>query len=515
LFGLLVIGGFVLAPSQLAGSTMLPGLQDRDLMVRVQTMPGTSLSEINRITSAASRDLRAVPGVSTVAVNSGRAVGSDQVVNVNSAVLWVSVAPSADLAATKATIQTILNGYPGVGHTLSNYTDDRLATAGAGPTSPVVVRVFGPDLSVLRAQAEQVRGVLASVDGIRDARAEVLPMEPSLQVEVDLAKAQKYGIRPGDVRRAAATMLAGLPAGNLYEQQKIFDVVVWGAESARHSVATVANLAIDTASGGTVPLHDVATVKVAPYPTVITHHDVSRSLDVTAQVSGRDVGAVQQQVKSRIQAMSFPLEYRAEVSAASTDTAQPSSAMLASMLVAAIAILLVLQAATSSWRMGLILMVTLPVSVVGGLVTGAFVGGVGTLGGLIGLVAVLGLAARGNLLLVRRLQRDQAAGDGVHRDLVLAGTREQATSLVLTALATGAAVLPFALAGDIPGAEILHPMAVVIIGALVTCVAISLLVLPALYLRFASNRWQTAAAGLAFETRAAFETHAEGGPGPS
>lgn len=499
LVGVLVLAGLTVAP-QLGGTSLLPGLQDRDLLINVQTMPSTSLSETNRITAAASRELRALDGVDTVGVHTGRAVTSDQVVNVNAAEMWVNVAPSADLEATKASIQEVMNGYPGVGHSLSTYAGDRLAAAGAGPAHPVVVRVYGPELDGLKAQAEAVRAVLSSISGVRGAKAQVVVEEPSLQVEVDLAKAQRYGVRPGDVRRAAGTLLSGLPVGNTYEEQKIFDVVVWGNESSRHSVADVENLAIDLPNGGSVPLKAVATVKIVPFPTVLSHHDVSPTLDVTADISGLDATAVQADVTSRIQAMRFPLEYRAEVAAGSADSGQPTGAMRGYMLAAVIAIFLILQAACSSWRLGAVLLLTLPLAGVGALITGEFTDGIGSLGGLLGLLAVLALAIRGNLLLFRRFQDLQVHGAGPDRDLVIRGTREQATPVLVAALTTAVAMLPFAVSGSIAGAEILHPMAVVVLGGLVTSTALTLLILPALYLKLESRRQASSAA---FETQPA------------
>jgi len=493
LVGILVLAGLAVAP-QFGSASLLPGLQDRDLLIKVETMPGTSLSETNRITAAASQELRALDGVDAVGVHTGRAVASDQVVNVNSAEMWVNVAPSADLAVTKAAILDVMNGYPGVGHTLSTYAGDRLAAAEAGPTRPVVVRVYGPALTVLKEQAEAVRGVLSSISGIRDARPQALVEEPTLQVEVDLVKAQRYGIRPGDVRRAAGTLLSGLPVGNTYEEQKIFDVVVWGNESSRHSIADVRNLAIDLPRGGSVPLKAIASVQIVPFPTVISHHDVSRAIDVTADIGGRDIAAVRADVTSRIQAMGFPLEYRAEVIPGSTESAQPTRATLGYMLAAAIAIFLLLQAATSSWRLGAVLLLTLPLAGVGGLASGTFGDGITSLGGILGLLAVLGLAVRSNLLLIRRFQDLRLQGPGPDRDLVIRGTREQARPVLITALTTAVAFLPFAVSGSIAGAEILHPMAVVVLGGLVTSTALTLLILPVLYLTFASRRPASASA---------------------
>jgi len=487
--GVLVLAGLAVVP-QLGSHRVLPALQDRDLLVQISSAPGTSLSEMNRITAAAGRELRGLTGVSDVNVHVGRALTSDQAVNVNSGEMWVRVAPSADLRTTTAAVERVVDGYPGLRHTLSTYPDDRLRAAEATPAHPLVVRVYGQDLQLLRTQAEQVRRVLSTVDGVRNAKTQTVIEEPTLQIQVDLTAAERYGIRPGDVRRAAATLLSGLPVGSLYEQQKIFDVVVWGAPATRHSLASVRDLLIDTADGGQVRLHDVADVRLAPYPTVITHNDVSRSLDVSADIGGRNLGAVLRDVRNRVEAMSFPLEYHAEVLADLNPQHGSLRRTLAVALAAAVAILLLLQAATSSWRTALLLFLTLPLAGAGGVLTAYLAGGIRSLGAMLGLLAVLGIAVRGNLLLVRGYQRlDEGAENdeygGSRRELVLGVTRDRVPPTLLTALATAAAVLPFAVTGSVAGAEILHPLAVVALGALVTSTLLTLLVLPALYLRFA------------------------------
>jgi CzcA family heavy metal efflux pump len=484
----LVVAGLAVLP-QLRSHPVLPTLQDRNVLVQFEATPGTSLTELNRITARAGAQLRALPGIRDLAVHSGRAVASDRVVNVNSGELWLRIDDSADRAATVAAVQRVVDGYPGLRSTVVDYQQDRVRAAQAGRDHPVVVRVYGQDLTQLAAKAEDVRRTIAAVDGVVNARAQQPAREPTLQVQLNLAAAQRFGIRPGDVRRAAATLVAGLPVGSLYEQQQIFDVVVWGTPATRVSLDSVRNLPIDAPDGGQVPLHEVADVRIAPAPTVITHDNVSRSLDVLADVKGRSVGAVLTDVRSRVGAMPFPFEYHAEV--LSADEAgqgyQRSSGWVPLVaLVAGIGIFLLLQAASGSWRVAGLLFVTLPLAAVGGVLTAPLVGGVRSLGALAGLLAVVGVAVRGNVALVRRYRQLAAEGEPHGVDLVLRGTREAAGPVVLTALVTGALLLPFAALGTVAGEEVLHPLAVVTIGGLVTATALTLLILPVLYLRSAT-----------------------------
>jgi Cu/Ag efflux pump CusA len=478
--GILVLAGFALLP-QLTARPTLPTLQDRNLLVRWQSAPGTSLTEMSRITAAATGELRAVPGVRDVGSHVGRAIMSDQTVNVNAAEIWVSVAGSADYGATVSAVNRVIHGYPGLRGDVQTYEQARLKAAVAGTDSDVVVRVYGNTLSGLRSTAEQVRQTLSTIRGIVTPMVEAQPVEPTVQVQVDLVKAQKYGIKPGDVRRAAATFFAGLPVGSLYEQQKIFDVVVWGTPAVRHAPSNVADLLLDVPGGGHVRIGDVATVQIGPYPTVIKHDNVSRSVDVTAGVHGRSLAAVVNEVRDRVGAMAMPLEFHAEVH---SDTLRQQGQFWrvgGAILAVAVAIYLLLQAAFSSWRLATLTFLTMPLSLVGGVLTAGLVGGVRTLGALMGLVAVFGLAARHTVLLIRGFQRDTPPD----AEWVKQVTGDRVASIVLSALAIAAAVLPLLFLGRVAGTEALFPFAVVVIGGLVTTTLFTVLVVPALYLRFA------------------------------
>jgi Cu/Ag efflux pump CusA len=501
LVGVLALAGLAVLP-QLGSSPMLPELQDRALLVQLQSTPGTSLAEMDRVTAAMSRELRTIEGVEVVGSHVGRAQNSDQVVNANFGELWLRVAPAADLGTTTGKVERVVAGYPGLRYSTSSYPQERVRAAEAGPTHPLVVRVFGADFGTLRTQAEKVREALSSVQGVRGAQVETVPEEPTLQIEVDLAAADRYGVKPGDVRRAATTLLSGLPVGSLYEQQEIFDVVVWGQPAARRSLASVRDLFVDRPDGGRVRLSDVADVRIGPYPTAVRHDDVRRSLDVTADVEGRGVDAVRAAAEDRVRALAFPLEYHAEVlgdgdggAAVAAGAGVRGRWLAAVMLVVAAAVVLLLQAATRSWRSAAMLVLTLPLALVGGVLTAPLAGGARTLGALLGLLAVLGIALRAGLLLVREFGRLEQDGVPPGPELVLRGTRERVGPVLLTALATAALVLPFAVSGTVAGTELLHPLAVVVLGALVSSTLVVLLVLPVLQL--GTTRYRTVGAAAA------------------
>ena len=280
-------------------------------------LPGTSLIEMDRITAAAGNELQTLPGVKSVGTHVGRAIGSDQLTNVNSAEVWITLDDRADYARTKAAITTVMHGYPGLRTDLVTYPGDRVGQVTADQRDDLVVRVYGADLNVLQQKAGDVRAMLTRVSGVANPVVRPIPQQPTVAVKVNLAAAQKYGLRPGDIRRDATTLTSGLIVGNLYEQSKIFDVVVWGAPQTRSNLTELGNMLIDTPGGGQVALKDVASLTVRAEPAAIVHDDVLRSVEVAARVTG-DPSEVAAAVRAQIARMPMPYEYHAEVFGSAT-----------------------------------------------------------------------------------------------------------------------------------------------------------------------------------------------------
>ena len=225
-FGIIVVAGVAVLPS--LNPSLVPAFKERDFLIEWESVPGTSLPEMNRITIQAARELRALPGINNVGAHMGRALAADEIVSINSGELWVSLDPGADYDATLAVIQETIDGYPGPDSDVLTYTEQRIRDVLTETSEPIVVRVLGPELPVLRGKAEEVRQALAKIDGIVDLEVELRTEKPQVEVEVDLIAAQRHGIKPGDVRRGASMLLAGLEVGNLFEEQKVFEVVLWG-----------------------------------------------------------------------------------------------------------------------------------------------------------------------------------------------------------------------------------------------------------------------------------------------
>jgi CzcA family heavy metal efflux pump len=480
----------------LGQSSLLPAFREPDLRVQWRAAPGTARAEMSRILARASGELRSLPGVRAVGAHVGRAVTGDQVVGINSGQLWVSLEPEADYEATVAAIRAIVAGYPGLAAAVQSYHREAVRQVLTGASDALVVRIYGPELGVLRRKAEQVRGALAGVEGLAAVRSELQVEEPHVEITVDLAAAGRHGLKPGDVRRAGAAYVAGITAGGLYEEQKVFDVVVWARPEARHSLHSLRRLWIDTPDGGRVRLAEVADVRITPTPTLINREADSRYVDVLATVQGRDLGAVTADVRERLAAVSFPLEYHPELLGEHRERRATLERMLALGIAAALGIFLLLQAAFGSWRLAALTFFSLPVALVGGIVAAVAAGGI-SLGALIGFLAVFALAARTGISLIGHYQRLHEQGQPFGRPLVLRGAQDRLAPILFTALATAFALTPLALNGPTTGQEIAHPLALVTLGGLATTTLTTLLILPTLYLRFGSGPEPEAAPSLA------------------
>jgi len=368
--GALVVAAIVAAP--FLGQSLMPTLNESNLLIRWDGPPGTSLTEMNRITARATRELRAIDGVADVGAHVGRAVTSDQVVGANAAEIWVTIDPKSNYDATVAAVKEIVAGYPGLTHTVGTYSNQQVDQTLAAAEDDVVIRLYGEDLKTLATTASEVRGAVSRIDGLVDERVHPPIMEPTLQIKVDLLAGERYGIKPGDVRRAAATLLSGIVAGSLFEQQKVFDVVVWGTPSTRSSLASIRNLLIDTPDGGHVRLGRVADARIVPGPAVIERQAVSRYLDVTANVESRDAGAVKGDIEQALQGIRFPPESHAEVFAS---VGQPKGRLISIAIAALIGIIVLVQALFGSWRLAAVSVVLLPVALTGGLLAALAGGG--------------------------------------------------------------------------------------------------------------------------------------------
>jgi CzcA family heavy metal efflux pump len=485
--GAVVAAGAAVVP--FLGQTLLPDFKERDFLMHWLTQPSTSGPEETRVSIRACQELRTIPGVRNCGSHIGQALLSDEVVGIYFGENWVSVDPSVDYDKTLASIQEVVGGYPGIYRDVQTYLKERIREVLTGGSAALVIRVKGDDLDAIRETAEKVEGAIGQVDGIIDEHVELQDNVPQVQVEVDLAAAQRYGLKPGDVRRASGVLMASEEVGDLFFGGRAYDVNVWSTPETRSSLTSIRELPIDTPSGEQIALGDVADVSIRPTPNVIERWDLTRTIDVEANVSGRDLASVAEDVGEALETVAFPLGTSAEVLGEYKERQDAQKRLLVAGIVAGIGIFLLLQATFRSWRLATLSFLTLPMALVGGALAVWLGDGIISLGSLVGFFTVLGIAARNGILLINHFQHlEEHEGETFGVRLVLRGARERLSPILMTTLATALAVVPLVVAGSIPGHEIEHPLAVVILGGLVTSTLLNLFVVPALYLRFGRRR---------------------------
>jgi CzcA family heavy metal efflux pump len=486
-----LVAGILVFPT--LGTILLPDFKERDFLMHWLSKPGTSLAEEYRISVRACKDLQEIPGVRNCGAHIGQAFLSDEPYGVDFGENWVSINPAVDYDKTLESVSTTVDSYPGVYRDVQTYLRERVKEVLTGTSEAIVVRIYGPDLHVLGSKAEEITKQIAPIDGVIDAHPDFQEDLPHMEVEVDLAAAERYGIKPGDVRRQSAALVASEEVGDIFREGKAYDVHVWSTPETRDNVESMRQLPIDTPGGEQIPLEQVADVRLAPIPNAIERTQQSRRIDVGANVEGRDLGAVVADVEEQLAGVELPREYHMEVLGESNELAAAQKNLLIYGVAAALVILFLLQASFGSMRLALLLFLTLPMALVGGVLAVRMGDGILSLGSLIGFLTVFGIAARNGILMISHFQHlEREEGEAFGPALVLRGAKERLAPILMTASATGLALVPLAVAGSIAGHEIEHPMAIVILGGLVTSTLLNLFVLPSLYLRFGKSRRELA-----------------------
>ncbi|MEP7311286.1 MAG: efflux RND transporter permease subunit [Pseudomonadota bacterium] len=466
----------------------LPNFRETDFLMHFVEKPGTSVEAMARITQRASNELRGIPGVRNFGSHIGRAEAGDEVYGPNFTELWISLDENVDYDKSVQAIQQAIDGYPGLYRDVLTYLRERIKEVLTGAGATLVVRIYGPDIATLRTTAEQVKQKIANLPGVSDLKVEQQSLIPQIQIRPRLAALAAHGVTLGEIRRTAATVIQGSRVGEIYRDQRSMDVAVWGTPEVRGDLHALRKVLIDTLSGTAIRLGELADVQIMPAANEIRRENGSRRIDVTMNIASSDLGGVATEVEKRIRAMAFRSGYYPEFLGEYAALQQSQRQLLASGTLCLAGILLLVWLEFRSWRMTGLIAISLPFALLGGGIAVTLSGGVMSLGALVGFVTVLGITARNAIMLVshyRHLETIEGQTFGVA--LVLRGTEERLVPILMTASCAALALLPLVVRGDAPGHEIEHPMALVILGGLVSSTVLNLLLMPTLYLRFAES----------------------------
>lgn len=477
--------GITLLLTPLLGEEFLPKFKEYDFLMHWVEKPGTSLEAMVRITKRVSKELLSIPGVRNFGSHIGRAEVADEVVGPNFTELWISLDPKVDYESTVEKVQEVVDGYPGLYRDLLTYLRERIKEVLTGSSATIVVRIYGEDLGKLQSKAAEVADVISPIAGVADLKVQPQVLVPQVEVRFKKEAGTLFGMTPGNVRSAATTLMQGTKVGEIYHDQRVDDVVVRGVPRLQQNVSALRSMMIETPSGGYIPFGQVAHVTINPTPNQITREAASRRIDVTCNVKGRDLGSVAREIETAVRDLNFDRGYYPEFLGEFAARQEAKNKLIEWSILVLLGIFLILHAHFDSTRLALLIFFTLPFALIGGVISVFLNDGVLSLGSQIGFITVLGIAVRNAIMLIshyRHLEIEEGVQFGM--DLILRGAKERLSPILMTALTTGFALLPIVITGLQPGQEIEHPLAVVILGGLVTSTLLNLVFLPALYLKF-------------------------------
>jgi CzcA family heavy metal efflux pump len=474
------------------GSAFLPEFNEGSLTISVVTMPGTSLAESDAIGRRVEQILLAQEGVRTTDRRQGRAELDEHAQGVNAGEIDVTLRDEIDREHLLEGLRREFSLIPGTSITIGQPIGHRIDHLLSGTRASIAVKIFGPDLARLRELGTAVETAMRDVPGVVDLQLEQQVEVPQLQIVPDRSALARYGLRPSDVMEAIDVALAGEVASELLEEGRTVQLVVRLRPEDRTDPARIAALSLEAPGGRRIPLGEVATVRLDRGPNAISRENVQRKIVVQANVAGRDLGSVVRDVRTAVASQVAPLPGYGIEFGGQAEAQAASVRMLAGLSVLAIlGIFIVLFAEFGSARIAGLVMANLPLGLIGGVAAVALTGGVVSVASLVGFITLFGIATRNGILLVSHYLA-LGRGGAPLRETVTRGSLERLAPILMTALTAGLALWPLAAGGGKPGNELQTPMAVVILGGLLSATALNMVVLPALY--FLTERRREAAA---------------------
>jgi CzcA family heavy metal efflux pump len=467
-------------------TSFLPRFREDHLVLSVWTVPGASLDQSLRLGERLTRALRKIPYVTVVAQRAGRAYLSDDTWGPYYSEMEVGLKPGqVTPAAAQAEIRKVVAGFPGVSAEVESFFRERMAETISGYSSSVVVKIFGNDLDALDRAGAAVAQTLRAVPGAADVQIQSPSGMPEIVIALKRDAVARWGFAPVDVLDAIRTAYGEDVVGQVYQGNRVFDVAVVLEAADRASVARIGSLPLRSPQGNYVALRQLAEIHEQSGRYVILHEGARRVQTVTCNVAGRPVGEFVVEAGRRIARLSLPAGSYAEVTGTAEAQARARRSLLAHSLLAALGIILLLSVVTGGHRNLLLLLANLPFALVGGIIVAWIAGGNLSLGSLVGFVTLLGITLRNSIMLISHYEH-LVGVEGAPWDLETAmrGASERLAPILMTALVTGLGLLPLALRSGAAGLEIEGPMAMVILGGLVTSTLLNLLALPTLALRY-------------------------------
>jgi Cu/Ag efflux pump CusA len=455
--------------------------------------PGSSTSASLKVGAALSERLLKDPDIQSISQEVGRAEQGEDTAGPEFSEFHIELRPGlgASEETVKERIRATVAAFPGVSFAITPFLTERIEEVLSGARWEVVVKLFGSDLETLDRTAEDVRRIVAAVPGAADVYSQVQTGSPEITVSLRKDRLAQFGFEPLSVLDAVQTAYQGTRVAQTYENNRVFDVSVLLDPVSRHDPEAVGTLLVQNSSGVRLPLHELATVQPTSGRFIIEHEGTLRRLQVTCDVEGRDLVSFVAELKDKLHArLKLPADVSLVFGGAAEAEATAQRELLLHSIVAAVVIILLLSLVFQHVRNILLVLANLPFALAGGVLAALMSGGSLSIGSLVGFISLFGISARNSILLISHYEElVRAEGVPWGLDTVIRGATERLVPILMTALVVALALLPIALQSGEAGKEIEGPMAIVILGGLVTSTALNLLALPALALRY--GKFQT------------------------
>ena len=470
------------------GGNFLPAFREPTALIATTTAPGTSLKQTTELSETAIELLLQIPEVATVGYRVGRAERGDHVVPVSTVEFEVEFNEDSARGRDEilAEIREVMRTIPGTFSALSTPLADRIGHMLSGVSAKVAVKIYGPDLAELRRLGNEVTEIARAIPGLEEARAEQQALIPQLRIEVDRDRALAYGVTPGELNTQLTTLMGGEAVAEVYEGQHVYDVVVRLPAQWRESPDRLKHLYLDTLSGQRVPLSSVAEIRQAKGPNTILRENTMRRFVVSVNPTVSDLNLAVETLQSAVaEQLKLPQGYT--VTFEGEYQAQQEARRIILIMCALILLLIIflLYSYFKTVSFVLVVLTIIPISLIGGIFYTSLTLNNISIATLVGLIAVTGITARNNIMLLSHyLHLMRHESEEFSREMVIRGTLERLVPILMTAISAGLALVPLLLAADEPGKEILNPVAIVIVGGLISSTLLGLAVTPAIFYAF-------------------------------
>ncbi len=468
------------------GGGFLPELHEGHFIAHTLFLPGTSLSESERMGARISNELLKNPTVASVAQQIGRAELADDTEGTEYSEFHIKLRPNADQEEAESEIRKIFAEFPGFSFSMNSFLAERMEEILAGSTGQVVIKVFGDNLDTLDQKAREIAATLGGVKGAADVQLQFPPGTPEVSVQLRPDRLAEFGFRPVDVLNDVQAAYEGVVASQVYQGVRVVNVAAILDPKARANPDSVGSLLIESPAGVRVPLDQIADVSLTSGRSVIAHDGTTRVQVITCNVRGRDLASFVADARRTIDShVRFPAGTYALFTGESEARKAAQQEILLFSFAALIGVVLLLYMALGNVRNLGLALANLPFALVGGVLAAFFTGSYITVGSLVGFVTLFGITTRNSIMMISHFEH-LVAQEGMEWGQAAAfrGASERLVPILMTALVTGLGLLPLALGSGAPGREIEGPMAIVILGGLFTSTALNLLLLPMLCLRY-------------------------------